>query len=107
VYAALWLDNQHHLWQRFGLDYSTHSAFAASVALSLGTLRRTWAGALAGSVILYFGLVLALGYHGMGDILAAAALAAATTGLAHWSLRQRPAPTGEATSSATHGGPWS
>lgn len=89
VYGVQWLDNLYQIWLRFGLDYSTHSAFAASVVVSLCRLRRTWVTALITSLLIYFTLVLFLGYHGAADILTAAALAAVATWLAHWSFRPR------------------
>ena len=89
VYGVQWLDNLYRLWPRYGLDYSTHSAFAASVVVSLCCLRPTWSAALITSLLVYFIVVRFLGYHGAADILTAAALAAAATWLAHWSFRPR------------------
>jgi hypothetical protein len=101
IYAIQATDNRYQLWPALGLDYSTHSAFAASIVVSMCALRRSWLPAFAVSLGLYFALVLAMGYHGLADIVTAAVLSSSATWLAHWSLEHRALPPGEGSVSSS------
>src|SRR6185436_15846548 len=83
VYLVRAIDDRYHLWSAAGFDFSTHSAFAASLAVSIATFQRRWAGPLALAVLLYFSLELVMRYHGLLDILTSASLAALTAFLLH------------------------
>jgi hypothetical protein len=76
VYLVRFIDDRNQLWASLGLDYSTHSAFAASLAASIGAFDRRWAVPLAVAVLLYFALEIFMRYHGILDILSSAIPAA-------------------------------
>jgi hypothetical protein len=76
VYLVRFIDSRNQIWASFGLDYSTHSAFAASLATSIGAFDRRWAVPLALAVLLYFALEMFMRYHGIVDILSSAVPAA-------------------------------
>jgi hypothetical protein len=89
VYLLRAIDAHEQLWAAAGLDYSTHSAFAAALAVSMGTFKRRWAALLALAVLLYFSLELIMRYHSLLDILTSATLAGGAALLferatAHW-----------------------
>lgn len=72
-YLLMALD-QHWLWyQRYFLDYSTHTAIALSLALSLYLLSGS-AAWLAASLACYLSVMVILGYHTIADIIATLAL---------------------------------
>jgi len=89
VYLARFIDDRNQLWASFGLDYSTHSAFAASLAASIGAFDRRWAIPLAIAVVLYFALEIFMRYHGVMDIVSSAVPAAIAALLLHNSSRVR------------------
>ena len=76
VYLVRAIDDRYQLWASRGLDYSTHSAFAASLAASIGTFHRRWAVPLVLATIFYFALEIFMRYHGIIDILSSAIPAA-------------------------------
>ena len=76
VYLVRAVDARQQIWGSFGLDFSTHSAFAASLAVSMGAFRRSWIVPLALATLLYFALELVMRYHGPLDILSSATVAA-------------------------------
>ena len=76
VYLVRAIDDRYQLWASRGLDYSTHSAFAASLAASIGTFHRRWIAPLVLATVLYFALELFMRYHGIIDILSSAVPAA-------------------------------
>jgi len=75
VYLVRALDDRYLLWTSIGLDYSTHSAFAASVVVSIGSFYRRWLVPLICAAIAYFALELVMRYHGVADIVSASVLA--------------------------------
>lgn len=83
VYLIRFVDDRKQIWGSFGLDYSTHSAFAASLAASIVAFDRRWAIPLAVAVLLYFALELVMRYHGIVDILSSAVPAAIAALLLH------------------------
>lgn len=84
VYGIQFMDNTLMIWPYFGLDYSTHTAFAVSVATSLGMVSRRWLPFLIALLTAYAGLMLYLNYHSLADILTTAVVIALLTGLIHW-----------------------
>ena len=80
VYLVRALDSHYMLWASLGVDYSTHSALAASLVVSLGAVHRRWLAPLALATTVYFALELVMRYHGPADI-ASPALAAAVAAL--------------------------
>jgi hypothetical protein len=84
VYLVMAIDARHRIWASAGLDYSTHSAFAASLVAPMSAFYRRWLVPLAALVAAYFSFQLLLGYHGLLDILSSAVLAAAASLLFHF-----------------------
>jgi hypothetical protein len=87
VYAVGAADAAFSVWGRFGLDYSTHTAFAVSLALSTGLTRPRWGWALIAAVLLHSTLLGVLGFHGAGDIATSGAVAMLAT--APWHVLRR------------------
>jgi hypothetical protein len=83
VYLVRAIDSRQQIWGSFGLDFSSHSAFAASLAISIGAFNRRWAAPVAVAVALYFCLELVMRYHGPLDILSSATAAALAALLLH------------------------
>lgn len=83
VYLARAIDDHHRLWATLGLDYSTHSAFAASLVVSMSAFNRRWLVPLVVAVVLYFSLELVMRYHSVLDIVSSATLAAMAALLLH------------------------
>jgi len=79
IYLVAGVDVWLGLWSRAGLDYSTHTAFVATLAISLGRSRPRWAWTLGAVVLLYALLIFALGFHSLGDIITSAIVAATVT----------------------------
>lgn len=89
VYLMKALDGRFALWSAVHLDYSTHSAFAASLVVSLAFFRPRWIGFLAVTLVFYWGLILLLQYHSIPDVLSASFISALFTGGAHWVVGTR------------------
>lgn len=83
VYFVRAVDLQYQVWARFGIDYSTHSAFAASLVASLSAFHRRWMRPLLVVTALYFVLQLVMRYHTVADILTSACVAAAAAAVLH------------------------
>jgi hypothetical protein len=75
VYAAMGVERS-GLWQAVGVDYSTHSAYAAALVVSIVMLRRKWAAPLLAVLGAYLALVVIMRYHGVAETLLSAALGA-------------------------------
>jgi hypothetical protein len=84
VYLVRAIDDHYQIWATFGLDYSTHSAFASSLAASMSAFRRRCMAPAVIAVVLYFVLELVMRYHGVLDIVTSSALAAIAALLLHW-----------------------
>jgi acid phosphatase family membrane protein YuiD len=89
VYLVRAIDDRNHIWASVGLDYSTHSAFAASLAASIAAFHRRWTAPLAIAVVLYFALEIFMRYHGLADIFSSAIPAAIVAFLLSLSPRLR------------------
>jgi len=83
VYLMRAIDARQQIWTSFGLDFSTHSAFAASLVVSMGAFRRSWIAPLALATALYFSLESIMRYHGLLDILSSAAVAGLAASMLH------------------------
>lgn len=68
-YGLMSLDNALGIWPAAGLDYSTHTAVALTLVLSLCVLARQFWKPLASSFVLYALLMLYQKYHTVLDIL--------------------------------------
>ena len=90
VYGVQALDDRFGLWRVMALDYSTHTAYAASLATSIACWDRRWTWAMVVSVCGYAALILALGYHGPYDLLTAVAVTVPST----WALQRLVGPRG-------------
>lgn len=84
IYAVAGVDVVFSLWGRQGLDYSTHTAFAVSLALSIGLSRPRWAWALGITLLANAVLIVALGFHGVTDVVTSGVVAVLVT--LPWSL---------------------
>lgn len=83
VYVIQFADHQFMLWPRLGLDYSTHTAFAVAVIVSLGVFDKRWFFILLPVLVAYAALMMYLGYHSLADILTAALVIGPATWLIH------------------------
>lgn len=79
VYAVSAVDARFSIWGRYELDYSTHTAFAVSLAVSIGLARPRWAWTLAGVILGYSALVVLLGFHSAADVVTSGLVAALVT----------------------------
>ncbi len=79
VYGVMALDSRYGLWPSMGLDYSTHTAYAVSLATSIVAWDRRWTRVLVAAVLVYFLLIAVLGYHGPLEMLMATAVAGPAT----------------------------
>lgn len=68
VYGMKYLDSRVRIWEYFGGDYSTHTAFAiaASVAISVGS---SWGKLVFGIFVVYVIAMLYQEYHSVFDIV--------------------------------------
>lgn len=87
VYLLHNLDAHLHLWARFNLDYSTHTAVAVSLVTSIAVADPYWLIVLLPLLGAYGWLMTNLGYHTPADIFAAGV--AAFLGTWVWHLRPR------------------
>ena len=83
VYVIRALDARYQVWAAAGLDFSTHTAFAASIGTSLVWLYRRWLLPVAMALTLNFSLILILRYHSILDVVSSAPLAASIAALLH------------------------
>ena len=79
VYLLMGVDRWWHPRQRFGVGYSTHTAFAASLMAAISFFRPRWGVALILFFASYVVLELVMRYHGNGDIAVSTLLAAGST----------------------------
>lgn len=72
IYAVWFADRQLRLWQTYRADYSTHTAFATTLTLSLLILRPAWRTLLLGVWAGYLILIVVNRYHTVADVAVAA-----------------------------------
>jgi hypothetical protein len=77
IYAIGALD--HALWQRLGMDYSTHAAYATSLIASMLVWRRRWMSVLIAAGLGYLVLIVVMGYHGVIEVITASLAAVIVT----------------------------
>lgn len=100
TYGLMILDKKLNIWSIFGLDYSTHTAFALATLLFLSfTLRKYWL-LWCSILICYSVLMLYQGYHTIGDI-STTALAVGSLIVAPYFLLLRSGASPRSTASAT------
>jgi len=75
IYLVMALDKRYLWWQRYDADYSTHTAFATTVVISLILWRPSWKVPLVAVWLSYLVLIIYLGYHTLADVVAAAIVA--------------------------------
>jgi len=68
VYLVKTIDSKLHIWERMSLNYSTHSALAAVVVLSICFLDRTQRALAISVLVAYEVLQILLGFHSPLDI---------------------------------------
>lgn len=91
VYGMMFIDNQFQLWPRLGWDYSTHTAFAVAVIVSLGMFHRRWFLILIPVLVIYAALMMILDYHSLADIVTTTLVIAPLTALIQGLGRSKPA----------------
>ena len=69
AYLLHFADRSFGLWDRFGLNYSTHSAVAVAIGTTLAALGRSWLIATLAIGAVYAWLMIHLEYHTVGDIV--------------------------------------
>lgn len=79
IYLVAGVDFALGLWSRVGLDYSTHTAFATTLAISIRRSRPGWIWAMGTALVVNAALILALGFHSFGDVVTSTIVAAAVT----------------------------
>lgn len=79
IYAVWYADRQLRLWQMYRADYSTHTAFATTLTLSLLILRPAWRTPLLAVWAGYLALIVVLRYHTLADVAIAALVAVIVT----------------------------
>ena len=79
IYAVMALDRRFGIWDRIGGDYSTHTAFATSLVVSIAFWKRAWAKWLGAVLLAYLILILVVGYHDLSDVATSLVAALATT----------------------------
>ncbi len=87
IYAVMFIDRRFPIWERFGGDYSTHTAFATALVVSMCIRRARWRVALISVWLAYVALILIVGYHGLADVVTAAMAAVLITLPWHLALR--------------------
>jgi len=70
VYGIQWIDKAFGIWSRFGLDYSTHTAFSICIITLSVSLRVRGREIILLSLAGYLLLMLYQGYHTLMDIAA-------------------------------------
>ncbi len=81
VYGLRFVDDTFSLWPRFGLDYSTHTAFAVAIVTVLASTSRRWLFWLTAVLIGYAFLLIYFGYHSVSDIVSTAVIIASASAL--------------------------
>lgn len=72
AYGMMVIDQKIGLWPTLGLDYSTHSAVGLALVLWLTLYARSFSALWTITLLLYYGLIWYLGYHGPADIISTA-----------------------------------
>ncbi|HEY0684559.1 MAG TPA: hypothetical protein VGD45_19640 [Steroidobacter sp.] len=92
VYVIAWLDARYGWWPSMGLDFSTHTAVAVTLVVSLCAIKPSIWFAWVGVLCAYVALMLYQGYHTAADIFTTAAVIAPPLCLDHWWLRRADRP---------------
>lgn len=92
IYVVWYADRQLRLWQTYQADYSTHTAFATTLTLSLLILRPGWRTLLLGVWAGYLALIVVNRYHTLADVAVAALVAVIVTLPWHLAARRRSVP---------------
>ena len=79
IYAVQFADARWSIWSSLGGDYSTHTAFATSLVISMAWWVRQLRVGLAVVWALYLALIVVMRYHGVIDVITAAIVAVAVT----------------------------
>jgi TRAP-type uncharacterized transport system fused permease subunit len=91
VYLWRWLDEIYRLWPSVGLDYSTHTALAVTLIVSLAELRRRWLCWLLPLLFAYAILMRYLNYHSFMDVFTTTAVIVPFTYFIH-KVNKKPLP---------------
>jgi membrane-associated phospholipid phosphatase len=88
IYAVQALDGRYAIWSTFGGDYSTHTAFATSLVFSMAWWVPRLRIPLAVVWVAYMVLIVAMGYHGVSDVVTAAIVGVAVTAPWHLAMKR-------------------
>jgi len=72
AWGGMLADRAGHIWPSWSLDYSTHTAVALALVISLSLSRPAQSVYWAASMFAYAGLMIMLGYHSAADIMTTA-----------------------------------
>jgi hypothetical protein len=89
VYAIRALDGRFDLWASIGGDFSTHTAYAVSLATTVVCWHRRWVWPVLVAVVGYAVIILLVGYHDLLDVASSAVVAAPPAWLICYLLGQR------------------
>ena len=89
VYIVKTVDGKLDLWERIDGNYSTHSALAAALAISLIFLDRPRRFLALGIFIAYEALIVLLGFHSILDLVSTLALLMPLIWLCHFCIERR------------------
>lgn len=87
VYFFQFLDHTFSLWLNFGLDYSTHTAFALAIVIFVVFTTRKITIAVVASFLCYLLLMLYQQYHTLADIVVTIAAISPFMLLSYYSTR--------------------
>lgn len=72
AWGGMLADRAGHIWPSWSLDYSTHTAVALALVISLSLSRPAQSVYWVASMLAYAGLMIMLGYHSAADIMTTA-----------------------------------
>lgn len=89
VYIAKTVDGRLGIWKSLEWDYSTHSALAAALVISICVFSRSYRVFALAVFIAYELLIVLLGFHSIADILSTLLLIIPVSFLVHWLLKPK------------------
>lgn len=88
AYVVSALDGRYGWWPAVGLDFSTHTAVAVALVVSLCAIKPSIWFAWVGVLVAYVALMLYQEYHTLADIVTTAAVIAPPLCLFHYALKR-------------------
>jgi hypothetical protein len=90
AYGFMWFDSATALWAKFGLDYSTHTAVAITMAAAIATISIRFGIVATVLVSFYIPLMIYQGYHTLSDIFSTAMAVCIPLFLMAYTIRKHP-----------------